>query len=336
MKLSIVDMGVVQPGDNPGDTLKRSIKLAQQAEAMDYERIWYSEHHAKHIISRVPEIMIAAVAAKTSKIRVGSGSVLLNHYSAYKVAETFSTLNEFYPNRIDLGIGRATTGPVIDFALQQDRSKGFQADSGNQLIELMHWMENSFSPEVPFSKIPIHTIESRPEIHLSGTSAWSSSVAGHYGLRYIHAAFFNPDATRMVIENYRANFVPSQSIIGVSEPEARLGIHVVCADTEEEARIQLASVELAYRYLRTGEYDFLLPPPDEAIKKLGYLPKIEPYLKGSGVPPRYIAGTFDQVAERMTNLSNDLKIDEFVIQDMMTDPEARLRSYELLGALIKH
>lgn len=334
MKLSIVDMAVVQPGDNPGQTLNRSIKLAQKAESLGYERIWFSEHHANHIVSRAPEIMVAAVAAQTSKIRVGSGSVLLNHYSAYKVAETFNTLNELYPDRIDLGIGRATTGPVIDFALQQDRSKGFEPDSGEQLIELMHWMESSFSPEVAFSKIPIHTIASRPEIHLSGTSAWSSTHAGHYGLRYIHAAFFNPDATRMVIENYRANFVPSDSIIGIQEPQARVGIHVVCADTEEEARKQLASVELAYRYLRTRQYDFLLPAPDEAVKKLGYLPKIESYAKGSGVPPRYIAGTFEQVAERITNLSKDLGVDEFVVQDMMTDPEARLHSYELLGGIL--
>jgi len=334
MKLSIVDMGVIQPGDNPGNTLSRSIKLAQKAEALGYERIWFSEHHANHIVSRVPEIMVAAVAAKTSKIRVGSGSVLLNHYSPYKVAETFSTLNELYPDRIDLGLGRATTGPVIDLALQQDRTKSFQPDSQDQLVELINWMENSFEPGDAFSQIPIHTIDSKPEIHLSGTSPWSSMIAGSYGLRYIHAAFFAPNTTRMVIENYRAHFTPSESILGVQEPQARLGIHVVCADTEEEARIQLASVELAYRYLRTGKYDFLLPAPHQAVRELNYLPKLESYQKGSGVPPRYIAGTFEQVAEIITGLSRDLDIEEYVIQDMMTDPEARLHSYELLGALL--
>ncbi|GLU54687.1 alkane monooxygenase [Dyadobacter frigoris] len=334
MKLSIVDMAVIQPGDHPGQTLQHSVKLAQKAEFLGYERIWFSEHHANHIVSRAPEVMIAAVAAKTSKIRVGSGSVLLNHYSAYKVAETFCTLNELYPGRIDLGIGRATTGQVIDLALQQDRSRGFLANSDEQLNELMHWMENSFSLEVAFSNIPIHTIASRPEIHLSGTSSWSSTNAGRLGLRYIHAAFFNPDVTRLVIDNYRANFAPSDSIIGLREPEARLGIHVVCADTEEEALIQLASVELAYHYLRTRQYNFLLPAPNEAIKILGYLPRIQPYIKGTGVPPRYIAGTFEQVAECFYYLSKDLNIDEFVIQDMMTDQEARLHSYELLSALL--
>lgn len=334
MKLSIVDLSVVQPGETPAQALQNSLLLAEIADELGYERIWFAEHHAKSLVGRAPEILIAAAAERTVRIRLGSGAVLLNHYSAYRVAETYCTLNELNPGRIDLGVGRATTGPVIDLLLQQDRSRPFHPDSDDQLTELLNWLGDSFEPGSAPSSVPIHTTKSRPQVHLTGTSGWSAQAAGARGLRYVFASFFNPFQTRANLELYRRSFKPSALPGGLSSPEARLGVHVVCSDSEVEARRQIGPVEVAYRYLAQGKLQFTEPSPDEAVTMLGGIPEVQPYRKGSFNLPRYVVGTFDQVAEQLHAISEDLLIDEFIVQDMMTDWQARQRSYELLAGLI--
>lgn len=335
MKLSIVDLSVVQPGETPSQALQHSLDLAVLAEDLGYQRIWFAEHHAKSLVGRSPEVLITAAAARTKTIRVGSGSVLLNHYSAYRVAEVFCTLNELYPGRIDLGIGRATAGPVIDLALQQDRSKPFHPDSGIQLTELVSWLQNSFAPDSILGTIPIHTIRSLPQVHVTGTSSWSARAAGEHGLRYVFASFFNQFSTRECVDTYRDSFKPASGSAGLQSPEVRLGLHVVCADTELEARRQLGPVQVAYNYLGSGKLQFLQPSPEEAITMLGGIPVIDRYKRGSYRPPRYIAGTFEQVAEQLRWIEEDFGIDEFVVQDMTTDWAARRHSYELLAGLLK-
>ncbi len=336
MKLSLVDLSTVIPGQTRHQTLMNSIEVAQHIEKLGFKRIWFAEHHGSaSIAGRAPEIMIAAVAAKTSTIKVGSGSVLLNHYSPFKVVETFCTLNELYPNRIDMGIGRATTGPTTDFALQQDRSKQFQSDSNQQILELTAWLDNSFPGDHPFAATRIHTIDSLPELHLLGSSSWSASAASHLGLRYVFAGFINQKGTPEIINSYRSDFKPSDTPSGIKSPQVSLAVHVVCADTEEEAHRQTAPVRVMYRNLSKGIIDIPLPTPDDAIKELGGLPTIGKYAPGSGIPPRFIAGNPEQVHQQLTQLGKDLSVDEIIIQDMMTDHQARLRSYELLSSAFK-
>lgn len=335
MKLSIVDLSVVQPGETPSQALQHSLDLAVMAESLGYQRIWFAEHHAKSLVGRSPEVLIAAAAARTTTIRIGSGSVLLNHYSAYRVAEVFCTLNELHPGRIDLGIGRATAGPAIDLALQQDRSKPFHPDSDVQLTELVNWLQNSFDSDSVLRSIPIHSIKSRPQLHVTGTSSWSARAAGLRGLRYVFASFFNQFSTRECVDVYRESFQPASGAAGVQSPEVRLGLHVVCSDTEIEARRQLGPVQVAYNYLGQGKLQFLEPSPEEAIAMLGGIPSIERYKRGSYLPPRYIAGTLEQVAEQLHWIEQDFLVDEFVIQDMTTDWAARRHSYELLAGLLQ-
>jgi|SRR5690554_472787 len=332
MELSIVDLATVLPGETRHDALMHSIEVAQHVERLGFKRIWFAEHHGSaSIAGRVPEVLIAAVAAKTSTIRVGSGSVLLNHYSPFKVAETFCTLNELHPGRIDLGAGRATTGPVNDFALQQDRSKQFRADSDQQVLELTAWLDNSFPDEHPFSKSPVHTDDSIPELHILGSSPWSASAAAHLGLRYVFAGFINQKGTKDILKSYREKFKPSKGQSGIKSPQVTLAVHVICADTEDEARKQIGPVNIMYNNLSKGILDVKLPSPDEAIKELGGLPKVEKYVAGTGIPPKFIAGTPKQVHEQLTQLEKDLGVDEIIIQDMMTDHKARMRSYELMA-----
>lgn len=336
MKLSIVDVSVVSPGETRDVTMQRSIELAQHAERWGYERVWYAEHHGTSgVAGRAPEVMIAAVAAQTERIRLGSGSVLLNHYSAFKVAEVFSTLNELYPGRIDLGAGRATTGPITDVALQQDRSRRFQASSDDQIVELVAWLENGFSEEHPFSRSPIYTIDPPPELYLLGSSPWSASAAAQLGLRYVFAGFINQTGTSQIINEYREHFQPQTGPVRIQRPWTMLAVHAVCADTEEEARRQLAPVHVMYRNLAVGKLNAPIPDPDRAIDELGRVPELERYRRGTGIPPRFIGGTPDQVGEQLLELAEDLDLQEIMIQDLVTDPEARLRSYELLSRLIE-
>jgi len=336
MKLSIVDLATVIPGETRHTALMNSIEVAKYIEKLGFARIWLAEHHGSSAIAgRAPEVLIAAIAANTTTIKVGSGSVLLNHYSPFKVAEVFCSLNELYPNRIDLGAGRATTGPVLDFALQQDRSKQFHSDSDQQILELVAWLDNSFPKDHPFSQTPIHTIESLPELHLLGSSAWSANAAANLGLRYVFAGFINQKGTQEILQSYRTNFQASSGVSGVKSPQASLAVHVVCANTEEEARKQIAPVKVMYNMLSKGILDVRLPTPDEAVKQLGGLPKLEKYAAGTGIPPKFIAGTPDQVHEQLTQLQKDLSVDEIIVQDMMTDHQARLNSYQLLASVFE-
>ncbi len=334
MKLSIIDLSTVLPGETRHDALMHSIQMAKQVEQLGYHRIWFAEHHsAAFIAGRAPEVLIAAVAANTSKIKVGSGSVLLNHYSVFKVAEVFSTLNELYPGRIDLGAGRATTGPVTDYALQQDRSRQFQSDSNEQIAELVAWLDSSFPKDHPFAKL-LYTIESKPEFHLLGSSSWSASAAAALGLSYVFAGFINQSGAAQIIDSYCTNFKPSNGATGVLKPEVILALHVVCADTEEEARRQLAPVHLMYKNLSMGKLDAAIPDPKGAIKELGRLPELEKYISGSSLPPKFIGGTLENVREQLENIAKDFSINEIMIQDMMTDYPARLHSYELMAKMI--
>lgn len=150
MKLSLVELATVAPGGDKPQALQDAVNAARQAEDLGYHRIWYAEHHdAASAASSAPEILIALAAHTTSRIRVGSGAVLLNHYSPYKVAETFLQLEALAPGRIDLGLGRATTGPVSDLALRRDRDTPPADDFELQVQEILAHFDRRFLPTTP-------------------------------------------------------------------------------------------------------------------------------------------------------------------------------------------
>lgn len=332
MKLSIVDLSTVIPGETRHEAMMHSIEVAQHIEQLGFTRMWVAEHHGTAALAgRAPEVLIAAIASKTSTLRVGSGSVLLNHYSALKVAEVFATLNELFPGRIDLGAGRATTGPVTDYALQQDRSKAFRADSDQQIAELIAWLENSFPEDHPFARSPLHTIENLPKLYLLGSSSWSASAAAQLGLPYVFAGFINQRGTPEMLKYYQTNFKPAAGATGIQKPKSILSVHAVCADDEQEARRQIAPVMVMYNNLQKGRMDQQIPDPDGAVAQLGGLPELQQYVSGSGIPPKFIAGTGEQVQDQLAQLAEDLNVEELIIQDLMTDHSARLRSYEILA-----
>jgi len=235
LKLSIVDQSPVSAGFTPADALQNTIDLARLGDRLGYTRYWIAEHHAMDTLaSPAPEILIARVAAETTSIRVGSGGILLPHYSPMKVAEVFRMLHALYPGRIDLGIGRAPGGTQLEsYALQRDRRQRLQAeDFVEQIEELRHFFDDDFPPKHPFARIGLSPkMPGKPEIWMLGSSMWSAEAAAKLGLPYAFAHFINQQPTRQAIEHYRRNFTPSRDLAAL---RAIVATGALCAESSEE------------------------------------------------------------------------------------------------------
>jgi len=224
LSLSVLDQSPVPAGFTPSDALANSLALAQHVDALGYTRLWYSEHHAMDLLAcTAPEILIARAAAATTRIRVGSGGIMLPHYSPLKVAEVFRTLHAMFPNRIDLGIGRAPGGGQLEaHALKRDRDAPPKDDFLQQLSELRAFLHPElFPPNHPFRNIRVAPdAPGAPDIWLLGSSMWSAVTAAQEGLPYAFAHFFSPIQTRAAIEYYQRNFIPQPTTNLSSRPES--------------------------------------------------------------------------------------------------------------------
>ena len=333
MKLSVLDQSPVPAGFTPADALRNTIQLARATDSLSYERYWIAEHHAiETLASPAPEILIARVAAETAGIRVGSGGVLLPHYSPLKVAEVFRMLHALYPDRIDLGVGRAPgSGGLEAYALQRERSKRQQAtDFPEQLTELLAFVHHGFPPEHPFSRIKVSPeMPGGPDVWLLGSSTWSAEVAAQFGLPYAFAHFIGPEQTVAALAHYRLHFRPSEYL---REPRAIVTLGVVCADTDAEAERLSASTKVLIRRIRLGGERRPVPAPEEAIKELeGLGAGADPLTWDASEWPRYIVGGPAHVSSKLESMARDLKVEELMILTVIHDHGARLHSYELLA-----
>jgi len=329
VKLSIVDQSPVSSGSTAADALQNSIELAKLADRLGYERFWIAEHHAMETLaSPAPEILMTRVAAETHSIRIGSGAVLLPHYSPLKVVEAFRMLHALYPNRIDLGVGRAPGGsPLEAFALQRERKEQKRPDDfKEQLEELLAFLHNSFPAGHPFSRIRVAPeTPGAPDVWLLGSSSWSAVTAAQLGLPYAFAHFIDPEPTRVALQEYRLRFRPSAHS---ARPQALVALGVLCAETQEEADRLFLSSRLLLRRIRQGDRR-PVPSPKEAAHELGSSP--DPLFPGPGEWPRYIVGTPERVADRLHDMARELHLDEIMTVTIVHDHRARLRSYELLA-----
>jgi luciferase family oxidoreductase group 1 len=330
VKLSIIDQCPVPAGFTTADALHNTIELARLAERLGYERYWIAEHHATGAFAS-PEVMIARVAAETSHIRVGSGGVMLPHYSPMKVAETFRVLHALYPGRIDLGIGRAPGGSPLDsFALRRDRSaQPPEDDFPRQLLELIAFLHRGFRPEHAFSRIELSpAMPGSPDVWLLGSSMWSAAAAAQLGLPYAFAHFIDPTHTRAAIEHYRSHFIRSNEL---SAPVAILGIGAICAESDAEAERMASSVRAFVRHARQGDRG-PIPTPDDALAELGSGPVPEDVMmRETGEWPRAIIGTPAHVRDTLIDIASVLHLDELMLVTVVHDHRARMRSYELLA-----
>ncbi len=281
------------------------------------------------IATSVPEVMIGLVAQATKTIRVGSGAVLLPHYSALKVAETFRLLHALFPGRIDLGLGRAPGGEALEaFALRRTRDNAqFDVDDfPNQLVELLAFLRGDFPEDHPFGRIHV-TPEApgEPEVWLLGSSAWSAMAAGRLALPYTFAHFINPGGTRLCVERYRAQYEPTERS---PMPRAVVAVGVICAESEEKAE-WIGSVYRAMgRRIRLG-IRAPLPPPEEAIRELAEGPN--PPSAPEGEWPRVFVGAPQRVKSELQAMAAALGVDEIMAVSITHDHADRVRSYELLA-----
>ena len=319
--LSVLDQSPISEGMVGGDALRNSIDLAQHVESLGYERYWIAEHHGTPMLaSAAPEILIGAVAAATSRIKVGSGGVMLPHYSPLKVAEVFSMLSALYPGRIDLGIGRA---PGSDretmFALQRDRRQMSPDDFPEQLAELLAYLEDDFPDGHPLARLAeLPGGAEKPEVWLLGSSPQSAIWAGELGLPYVFADFINP-AGAEIAQLYRDRFVPS---IRRAEPYVGVAMSVVCAETDEEAERLASSSRMAMTLLRQGRL-IEVPTVERALAFFEEQP-----------PPtgrRAVVGSPAKVRPGIEEVAAAYGAQEAMIVTITYAHEARRRSYELVA-----
>jgi len=327
LKLAILDQAPVPAGSTPAQALQNSIELARLADRLGYARYWMSEHHAMETLAcTAPEVLLARMGAETRRIRIGSGGIMLPHYSAFKVAEVFRTLHALYPGRVDLGIGRAPGGgPIESLALKRERGTRMPDDFEDQTAELLAYFDRTFPSGHPFGALRVAPEEpGSPDVWMLGSSQWSSNAAAQFGLPYAFAHFFFGIGTRQAIENYMSSFVPSSRR---SSPEAMAAVGVVCAATKDEAEFLASSVRLLQRRIRMNDRRPVASPED-AIGELKLLGGPAPE---EGEWPRYFVGTPQKVRDHLEQMASTLNIGEFIVNTITWGRAARLHSYELLA-----
>jgi luciferase family oxidoreductase group 1 len=326
LALSVLDQTPVPEGSTGSDALHNTIDLARLADELGYRRYWLAEHHNGPLLAGPsPEVLIGPIAMVTSRLRVGSGGVMLPHYSPLKVAESFSVLAGLFGDRIDLGIGRAPgTDPFTTYALQRDRRQAAPDDFPDQLAELLALLEERIPPDHPFarlSKLPGRPFT--PEPWLLGSSPQSGIWAAQTGLPYAFADFINPDGAA-IAQRYRSEFRDSHRL---ASPRLAIGVSVICAETDEEAWHLAASSRMTMTLLRRGRL-IPVPPPEKALR---FLESEGQPLDGTPPGRRLVAGSPDTVAERLREVAAAYGAEELIVVTITYDHGARRRSYELLA-----
>ena len=252
MILSVLDQSPISSHSTPARALHNSVDLAKHAEQLGYHRYWVAEHHGTPALACAsPEALIGPIAAATTRIRVGSGGVMLPHYSPVKVAETFSMFAGLFPSRIDLGVGRAAgTDPTTTFALQRDRRQAAPDDFPAQLFELMSYLNDEMPKDHPFARLSaLPGLPEKPELWLLGSSAQSGIWAAELGLPYAFADFINPNGAE-IARHYRETFEPSTSL---AAPRTAVAVWALAADTDEEARRVASSAKMMFTLFFRGQ-----------------------------------------------------------------------------------
>lgn len=326
--LSVLDQSPVRQGGTMSLALAETLELAQLCDRLGYHRYWLSEHHnTGGLASATPEILIEAIASRTARIRVGSGGVMLSHYSPLKVAETFRMLEALHPGRIDLGVGRAPGSDTHTArALAHGPGQLGIEHYPDQLMDLYGYLTDDLPPDHEFRGIrAIPATDTIPELWLLGSSAASAQYAAELGWGFCYAHFINADGGERSMALYRKLFDPSPL---VPEPVGSIGVSVTCAETDEEAE-RLSWSRWGWRIMASQGRRDGIPPPEEAMAftftdaERDYLQ----YVKG-----RSIFGSPATVKRRLLELGDEYGVDEFVVVTIVHDFAARKRSYELLAA----
>lgn len=330
LRLSVLDQSPIREGGSAADALHETLDLSRLADAAGFHRYWVAEHHGTPMLACAsPEVLIGPIAAATSRIRVGSGGVMLPHYSPLKVAESFSMLSGLYPDRIDLGLGRAPgTDPTTMFALQRDRRHGAPDDFPDQLAELLAYLGDTLPADHPFARLA--ALPGQPECPdpwMLGSSPQSGVWAAGLGLPYAFADFISP-AGAEIAARYRADFKASR---WRKSPEVIVAVWVICAESDEEAERLSSSSRMAFTLLQRGEL-IPVPPVEKALRFL----EEERAGRSAQLPRlararRRITGSPETVRTGIEAVAREYGASEVMIVTITYEHEARRRSYELIA-----
>jgi luciferase family oxidoreductase group 1 len=321
---SILDLSPIPQGATAADALRNSLDLAQHAEAWGFHRFWLAEHHnMPGIASAATSVVIGHVAGGTRTIRVGSGGIMLPNHAPLVIAEQFGTLASLYPDRIDLGLGRApgTDQPTMR-ALRRN-----MASSSDNFPEDVAELQSYFEPAAPNQKIrAVPGAGLRVPIWLLGSSLFSARLAAELGLPFAFASHFAPADMIQAIEIYRASFKPSRQ---TAHSYVMLGLNVVVAETDAQARYLFSSVQQAFTNLRRGAPG-QIPPPVLDIDSYW-----SPQEKASASMTLLCSavGSPETVERAVDSFMKVTQPDEIIATAHIYDHSARLRSFELLGEI---
>ncbi len=328
LNLSILDQSIVPVGSNSREALQYTVQVAQRAEQLGYTRFWVSEHHdTRALAGSTPEVLLAHLAANTKTIRLGSGGVMLPHYSAYKVAENFRMLEALHPNRIDLGLGRAPGGmPRATMALQEGKLQ--RADYSQQIDDLIKYITDTVPKDFRFPGLKATPlIDTVPEMWLLGSTNGSASIAAQKGAAFSFAHFINGDGGEQSVRLYKEHFQPS---ILYDKPKTSVAIFIFCADTDEEADLMASSLDLSLLFAVTGQRSPGLPSIEMA-QSYEYTPYERTFIRENR--KRMIVGNPQTVKAQIEALAEAYDTDEIIAVTNAHQIEHRLRSYELLAEM---
>ncbi|GLL02180.1 MsnO8 family LLM class oxidoreductase [Dactylosporangium matsuzakiense] len=331
MRYSLVELAPVTPGGTKREALERALAAAEEAEQLGYHRCWFAEHH--HVTgyaAQDPAPLIAAAAQRTARIRLGSGAVLLNHHSPFTVAERFLMLESLAPGRIDLGLGRATATPLIDLALQRDRTSRPADDFADQVQEIIGYLHTAFDRAHPFAAIDLTPgVDGTPEVWVLGGSGSSAGLAARLGIGYTFGGHIRPELASRALRHYRDRF--TGTTFGAGAPQAMLALNIVAADDETSAH----RLTWPARALRAGGRDRPIPTLRQAEAELSAAAKAQPSTIAGGVIPAQISGTPATLRAQLEPVIRAAGATEVMIQDMLTDPEARTRSRQIIAETLR-
>ena len=325
--LSVLDQSPIRTGATPADAVRETLALAETADRLGYHRYWVAEHHnSAGLAGAAPEILIGEIASRTRNLRVGSGGVMLSHYSALKVAECFRMLELLHPGRIDLGIGRAPgSDGLTASALQHGPGALGIEHFPAQIRDVIGYLYDEMPEGHPFHQVrAMPQIDTAPALWLLGSSDQSGAYAAHFVCAFSFAHFINHLGGEHVVRAYRTHFQPSPAL---AAPLASIAVFCVCAETEEKAAALRACRELWMLRLYRGELRSY-PTVEEALSH-PYSPRERAFLDHQA--GRTISGTPAQVRAQLDALAREYEADEFVVVTICPAFEDRVRSYELLA-----
>lgn len=328
MRLSILDLATIYNNETPTETLQNSTELVQLADRLGYTRYWFAEHHnATFQMSTSPDLLSAHAAALTKNIRIGSGGIMLPNHSPLKVVENFSILEALHPGRIDLGMGRASGTDAITNAALRNSNEPLSGEAVmNQLMEILAFFNRDFPEKHPYKNINASPDKLlRPQLFMLGSSNGGMQIASQLGIGFAFAGQINPSWAVPMLKKYRENFTPSQYL---SHPYSMLALIIICAETDEEAADLAGPAELQWARWMTGQYKFAPPTLEEART---HVYTQEEALAREQNKSKFIIGSVDNVKKQIEQIATETEVDEIMIVNMITDKEARHRSYSLLA-----